>query len=153
MTVLAAVCTKMPEAKLAIILLPMFTFTAGSVSAFELQRNAALKTLSPYLFSIWACVLFLCVSKLLSLFWKRRGVIQVPGISSELVQPSRGITAECGKFRIILNSILHGSVSDLIQEVKEAGRESGSPVWGNLHSHPLLSDGRCFYSSTWNRLL
>lgn len=30
MTVLAAVCTKMPEAKLAIILLPMFTFTAGS---------------------------------------------------------------------------------------------------------------------------
>ncbi|XP_057230223.1 presenilins-associated rhomboid-like protein, mitochondrial [Malurus melanocephalus] len=30
MTVLAAVCTKMPDAKLAIILLPMFTFTAGS---------------------------------------------------------------------------------------------------------------------------
>nr|XP_048720093.1 presenilins-associated rhomboid-like protein, mitochondrial isoform X2 [Caretta caretta] len=30
MTVLAAVCTKMPEAKLAIILLPMFTFTAGN---------------------------------------------------------------------------------------------------------------------------
>ncbi|KPP58404.1 presenilins-associated rhomboid-like protein, mitochondrial-like, partial [Scleropages formosus] len=30
MAVLAAVCTKMPEAKLAIILLPMFTFTAGS---------------------------------------------------------------------------------------------------------------------------
>ncbi|KAK4819540.1 hypothetical protein QYF61_006297 [Mycteria americana] len=30
MTVLAAVCTKMPEAKLAIIFLPMFTFTAGS---------------------------------------------------------------------------------------------------------------------------
>lgn len=52
MTVLAAVCTKMPEAKLAIILLPMFTFTAGSVSAFELQRNAALKTFSLYLFSI-----------------------------------------------------------------------------------------------------
>lgn len=52
MTVLAAVCTKMPEAKLAIILLPMFTFTAGSVSAFELQRNATLKTFSPTLFSI-----------------------------------------------------------------------------------------------------
>jgi len=32
MTVLAAVCTKMPEAKLAIIFLPMFTFTAGNVS-------------------------------------------------------------------------------------------------------------------------
>ena len=31
MTVLAAVCTKMPEAKLAIIFLPMFTFTAGNV--------------------------------------------------------------------------------------------------------------------------
>ncbi|XP_047449182.1 presenilins-associated rhomboid-like protein, mitochondrial [Mugil cephalus] len=30
MTVLAAVCTKMPEAKLAIIFLPMFTFTAGN---------------------------------------------------------------------------------------------------------------------------
>ncbi|KAM9320938.1 presenilin-associated rhomboid-like protein, mitochondrial [Gastrophryne carolinensis] len=30
MTVLAAVCMKMPEAKLAIIFLPMFTFTAGS---------------------------------------------------------------------------------------------------------------------------
>nr|XP_033813588.1 presenilins-associated rhomboid-like protein, mitochondrial isoform X2 [Geotrypetes seraphini] len=30
MTVLAAVCTKMPEAQLAIILLPMFTFTAGN---------------------------------------------------------------------------------------------------------------------------
>ncbi|OPJ79226.1 presenilins-associated rhomboid-like protein, mitochondrial isoform B [Patagioenas fasciata monilis] len=30
MAVLAAVCTKMPEAKLAIIFLPMFTFTAGS---------------------------------------------------------------------------------------------------------------------------
>ncbi|XP_069474350.1 presenilin-associated rhomboid-like protein, mitochondrial [Ambystoma mexicanum] len=30
MTVLAAVCTKMPEAKLAIIFLPMFTFTAAS---------------------------------------------------------------------------------------------------------------------------
>lgn len=32
MTVLAAVCTKMPEAKLAIIFLPMFTFTAANVS-------------------------------------------------------------------------------------------------------------------------
>lgn len=31
MTVLAAVCTKMPEAKLAIIFLPMFTFTAANV--------------------------------------------------------------------------------------------------------------------------
>ncbi|KAE8623698.1 hypothetical protein XENTR_v10005701 [Xenopus tropicalis] len=31
MTILAAVCTKMPEAKLAIIFLPMFTFTAGNV--------------------------------------------------------------------------------------------------------------------------
>ncbi|XP_077205482.1 presenilin-associated rhomboid-like protein, mitochondrial isoform X2 [Paroedura picta] len=30
MTILAAVCTKMPEAKLAIIFLPMFTFTAGN---------------------------------------------------------------------------------------------------------------------------
>lgn len=30
MTILAAVCTKIPEAKLAIIFLPMFTFTAGS---------------------------------------------------------------------------------------------------------------------------
>ncbi|XP_003218448.2 presenilin-associated rhomboid-like protein, mitochondrial [Anolis carolinensis] len=30
MTVLAAVCTKIPEAKLAIIFLPMFTFTAGN---------------------------------------------------------------------------------------------------------------------------
>ncbi|XP_055673227.1 presenilins-associated rhomboid-like protein, mitochondrial isoform X5 [Falco peregrinus] len=30
MTVLAAVCAKMPEAKLAIIFLPMFTFTAGN---------------------------------------------------------------------------------------------------------------------------
>lgn len=44
MTVLAAVCTKMPEAKLAIIFLPMFTFTAGNVSAFELQRTPTLKT-------------------------------------------------------------------------------------------------------------
>ncbi|XP_038153605.1 presenilins-associated rhomboid-like protein, mitochondrial isoform X2 [Cyprinodon tularosa] len=30
MTILAAVCTKMPEARLAIIFLPMFTFTAGN---------------------------------------------------------------------------------------------------------------------------
>ncbi|XP_056139912.1 presenilins-associated rhomboid-like protein, mitochondrial isoform X2 [Lampris incognitus] len=30
MTVLAAVCTKIPEAKLAIIFLPMYTFTAGN---------------------------------------------------------------------------------------------------------------------------
>ncbi|XP_041955324.1 presenilins-associated rhomboid-like protein, mitochondrial [Alosa sapidissima] len=30
MTVLAAVCTKMPEAKLAIVLLPMFSLTAGN---------------------------------------------------------------------------------------------------------------------------
>ncbi|XP_072318260.1 presenilin-associated rhomboid-like protein, mitochondrial isoform X2 [Eucyclogobius newberryi] len=30
MTVLAAVCTKMPESKLAIIFLPMFTFSAGN---------------------------------------------------------------------------------------------------------------------------
>uniref|UniRef100_A0A8D0GEN0 rhomboid protease n=1 Tax=Sphenodon punctatus TaxID=8508 RepID=A0A8D0GEN0_SPHPU len=30
MTVLAAVCSKMPEARLAIIFLPMFTFTAGN---------------------------------------------------------------------------------------------------------------------------
>lgn len=31
MAVLAAVCTKMPEAKLSIIFLPMFTFTASNV--------------------------------------------------------------------------------------------------------------------------
>lgn len=31
MTVLAAVCTKMPEAKLSIIFLPMFTFSAANV--------------------------------------------------------------------------------------------------------------------------
>ena len=31
MTVLAAVCAKVPEAKLGIILLPMVTFTAGNV--------------------------------------------------------------------------------------------------------------------------
>lgn len=35
MAVLGAVCTKIPEAKLAIIFLPMFTFTAGNVSSFE----------------------------------------------------------------------------------------------------------------------
>lgn len=34
MTVLAAVCTKVPEGRLAIIFLPMFTFTAGNVSVF-----------------------------------------------------------------------------------------------------------------------
>lgn len=32
MAVLAAVCAKVPEAKLGIIFLPMVTFTAGSVS-------------------------------------------------------------------------------------------------------------------------
>lgn len=32
MTVLAAVCTKVPDGRLAIIFLPMFTFTAGNVS-------------------------------------------------------------------------------------------------------------------------
>ena len=30
MTVLAAVCTKIPEGRLAIIFLPVFTFTAGN---------------------------------------------------------------------------------------------------------------------------
>lgn len=39
MTVLAAVCTKMPEAKLAIIFLPVFTFTAGNVSGFEYLKE------------------------------------------------------------------------------------------------------------------
>lgn len=34
MTVLAAVCTKIPDGRLAIIFLPMFTFTAGNVSIF-----------------------------------------------------------------------------------------------------------------------
>lgn len=33
MAVLAAICSKMPEAKLGIIFLPMVTFTAGTVSA------------------------------------------------------------------------------------------------------------------------
>lgn len=32
MTVLAAVCTKIPEAKLGIILLPVVSFSAGNVS-------------------------------------------------------------------------------------------------------------------------
>ncbi|ELK00750.1 Presenilins-associated rhomboid-like protein, mitochondrial [Pteropus alecto] len=36
MTVLAAVCTKIPEGRLAIIFLPMFTFTAGNVSIFTM---------------------------------------------------------------------------------------------------------------------
>uniref|UniRef100_A0A8C5LT97 rhomboid protease n=1 Tax=Leptobrachium leishanense TaxID=445787 RepID=A0A8C5LT97_9ANUR len=36
MTILAAVCIKMPEAKLAIIFLPMFTFTAGSAQVLAL---------------------------------------------------------------------------------------------------------------------
>lgn len=40
MTVLAAVCTKIPEAKLAIIFLPMFTFTAGNVSGFEKWKES-----------------------------------------------------------------------------------------------------------------
>jgi rhomboid-like protein len=34
MSVLAAVCTKIPEGRLAIIFLPMFTFTAGNVSTW-----------------------------------------------------------------------------------------------------------------------
>ncbi|XP_069612597.1 presenilin-associated rhomboid-like protein, mitochondrial isoform X2 [Ranitomeya imitator] len=34
MTILAVVCTKMPEARLAIIFLPMFTFTAGNALKF-----------------------------------------------------------------------------------------------------------------------
>ncbi|XP_030072997.1 presenilin-associated rhomboid-like protein, mitochondrial isoform X2 [Microcaecilia unicolor] len=43
MTVLAAVCTKMPEAQLAIILLPMFTFTAGNGESLDTagKRNIA----------------------------------------------------------------------------------------------------------------
>lgn len=32
MTILAAVCTKIPEAKLGIILLPVVSFSAGNVS-------------------------------------------------------------------------------------------------------------------------
>ncbi|XP_014352708.1 presenilin-associated rhomboid-like protein, mitochondrial isoform X2 [Latimeria chalumnae] len=45
MTVLAAVCTKMPEAKLAIIFLPMFTFTAGNA----LKAIIALDTVGLFL--------------------------------------------------------------------------------------------------------
>ncbi|XP_075470128.1 presenilin-associated rhomboid-like protein, mitochondrial [Ascaphus truei] len=41
MTVLAAVCTKIPEAKLAIIFLPMFTFTAGSALKVILALDSA----------------------------------------------------------------------------------------------------------------
>ncbi|KAM8976494.1 presenilin-associated rhomboid-like protein, mitochondrial [Pelodytes ibericus] len=41
MTVLAAVCTKMPEAKLAIIFLPMFTFTAGNALKVILALDSA----------------------------------------------------------------------------------------------------------------
>ncbi|XP_077337627.1 presenilin-associated rhomboid-like protein, mitochondrial isoform X1 [Lithobates pipiens] len=40
MTVLAAVCTKMPEARLAIIFLPMFTFTAGNALKAILALDA-----------------------------------------------------------------------------------------------------------------
>lgn len=42
MTVLAAVCTKIPDGRLAIIFLPMFTFTAGNVSTF-LRRSAGVR--------------------------------------------------------------------------------------------------------------
>ncbi|XP_061073386.1 presenilin-associated rhomboid-like protein, mitochondrial [Conger conger] len=41
MTVLAAVCTKMPEAMLAVIFLPMFTFTAGSALKAIVAMDAA----------------------------------------------------------------------------------------------------------------
>ncbi|XP_023653928.1 presenilin-associated rhomboid-like protein, mitochondrial [Paramormyrops kingsleyae] len=41
MAVLAAVCTKMPEAKLAIIFLPMFTFTAGNALKAIVAMDAA----------------------------------------------------------------------------------------------------------------
>ncbi|XP_073674117.1 presenilin-associated rhomboid-like protein, mitochondrial isoform X1 [Garra rufa] len=41
MAVLAAVCTKMPEAKLAIIFLPMFTFTAGNALKAIVALDAA----------------------------------------------------------------------------------------------------------------
>lgn len=34
MAVLAAVCSKVPEAKLGIVFLPIFTFTAGNVSVY-----------------------------------------------------------------------------------------------------------------------
>ncbi|KAM4026600.1 presenilin-associated rhomboid-like protein, mitochondrial [Anomaloglossus baeobatrachus] len=40
MTILALVCTKMPEAKLAIIFLPMFTFTAGNALKFILALDS-----------------------------------------------------------------------------------------------------------------
>lgn len=39
MAVLAAVCTKVPEAKLGIIFLPMVTFSAGSVSGMLAVRE------------------------------------------------------------------------------------------------------------------
>ncbi|XP_062873244.1 presenilin-associated rhomboid-like protein, mitochondrial [Trichomycterus rosablanca] len=41
MTVLAAVCAKMPEAKLAIIFLPMYTFTAGNALKAILALDTA----------------------------------------------------------------------------------------------------------------
>ncbi|KAG8589047.1 hypothetical protein GDO81_006227 [Engystomops pustulosus] len=41
MTILAVVCTKMPEAKLAIIFLPMFTFTAGNALKVILAFDSA----------------------------------------------------------------------------------------------------------------
>ncbi|XP_073417142.1 presenilin-associated rhomboid-like protein, mitochondrial isoform X1 [Dendrobates tinctorius] len=40
MTILAVVCTKMPEAKLAIIFLPMFAFTAGNALKFILALDS-----------------------------------------------------------------------------------------------------------------
>lgn len=39
MAVLAAVCTNMPEAKLSIIFLPMFTFTASNVRSSASSRG------------------------------------------------------------------------------------------------------------------
>lgn len=44
MSVLAAVCTKMPEAKLAIALIPMFSLTAGSVSLTSLRERRRERT-------------------------------------------------------------------------------------------------------------
>uniref|UniRef100_A0A3Q2Q064 rhomboid protease n=1 Tax=Fundulus heteroclitus TaxID=8078 RepID=A0A3Q2Q064_FUNHE len=41
MTILAAVCTKMPEAKLAIIFLPMFTFSAANALKVIVAMDAA----------------------------------------------------------------------------------------------------------------
>ncbi|KAG7257892.1 hypothetical protein CRUP_007043 [Coryphaenoides rupestris] len=41
MTILAAVCIKMPEAKLAIVFLPMFTFTAGNALAAIVAMDTA----------------------------------------------------------------------------------------------------------------